>query len=212
MLVTWALALSLLLVVSVQQRVPAEYLVLDAASVPGGRWYYGAVTSLGIMAWTVAAGACAVTGYAAGLAGRRSARVVFGRAAVVVVVLLLDDLFLVHGWLSSLLSLPAGTIPVMQVGTIVAFVVTGWRELRRTRWELLVAAGGALTISTLVDLLDRPLYDGMWTVAEEGAKFLGILALAVWAMHTAAQVIASMLGPAETVSSAQEPAGSTDPR
>ncbi len=211
-LVIWGFALGLLLVVSVQQEVPAEYLVLDAASVPGGRWYFGAVTSLGVVAWTVAAGACAATSHAAGLVGRRSARVVFARGAALIGLLLVDDLFLVHGWLSSLLPVPDGFLPMVEVGLIVGWITTGWRELRRTRWEFLVAAGGALLFSTVIDLLGRPLFDGMWTVAEEGAKFLGILALAVWAVHTAGQVIGSMLGDvAEGSRKAQETVGSTDP-
>ena len=191
MLVTWLISFGLLIVISVQQQVPAEFLVLDAASVPGGRWYFGSITSLGIVSWTVASASCGVTGFVSRFAARPAAAMVFTRGAALIGLLMVDDLFLVHSW--PFLPFPGKVLALLEAGLIVAWVLTGWRELRRTRWELLLASGGALAISTAIDLFDQPLYAGMWTVAEEGAKFLGIMALSVWSVHTSRAVLSSIL-------------------
>ena len=64
------------------------------------------------------------------------------------------------------------------------------REILRTRWELLSATAVGFGTSLLVDRF--PLTDARLSlIAEDGAKALGVLALATWSVSTATDLIRS---------------------
>ena len=187
--IVWILGLAGLAVVAMQERVPVEDLMLDASVVGGGHWYAGLVTSLAVMSWTVATVALGFAALACRVSGRVNASKATGSIAVIVAVLLFDDLFLLH----------SDVVPMVFGGSkwwlvcVEAVAIVGWAirwrsEVLRTRWELLAAAAVGLGASVL---FDRHAVRGEdWSlIAEDGAKVLGVLALATWAVSTAADLI-----------------------
>lgn len=205
----WLAGLAVLAVVVLQRAVPEEDLFLDPAAVSGAGWYAGFVTSLGVLAWTVAACACAVTAYAAHLAQRGAARRAFRGAALLFTLLLVDDLLQLH---SSLLPDLLGASKVSILGGLgglsALWLLPAWEEVRRTRWELLAASAVAFAVSLLTDVrLSGGGAGPAVLVVEDGAKFLGVLALATWAVMTARDVVRSIVltGPAAPAAPAAAP-------
>lgn len=191
----WLAGLAVLTVVVLQRAVPHEELFLDAAAVGGVGWYAGVVTSLGVLGWGVSSCACTVTAYAAHLSGRRAARRAFRSAAILFAVLLADDLLQLH---SSLLPDLLGVSKVSVLAALGAlgalWLLPAWAELHRTRWELLAASLATFAVSLLVDVkLLGPLGGTTALVVEDGAKFLGILALASWSVMTARDIVRSIV-------------------
>ncbi len=187
------IALAVLGAVAAQDRVPLRELFLDAGAVAGGRWYAGLVSSLGVLAWTVAVTGAAGTAYVAHLGGRIRAAVAFRSAAIVFALFLFDDLFQFHvellpkltgipkvGWLAALLVVAS------------LWLIPALPELARTRWELLLAAAAGLGVSLSVDVLVGQ--GGDWyPMFEDGPKFLGVVALATWSVVSAADIVRSVV-------------------
>lgn len=190
----WLAALVLWVVVLLQDAVPVDELVLDKASEGGIAWYTGLVSSLGILLWVMTVCACAATAFVAFHGERAAATKAFRGAAIFFGLLLLDDLFLFHS------DVIPSLIPVSKNGVLAGEVVLGlmwlvpaWPEVRRTRWEMLASASVGFAVSIAVDVsLDRPGSGTLVLVLEDGAKFLGGVALATWAIVTAADVIRSV--------------------
>ncbi len=193
--VSWSIAIVFLVGISLQTAVPIEQLFLDATAVNGQKWYAGSVTSLGILMWTVAVCGCLATAYVAHLGQRAKAANAFRGAAVVFGVLLLDDLFLLHSnLLPSITGLPKLAFLGMEMVLAAIWLVSAVPQLGRTRWELLVAASVGFAVSLFTDAF----FDGRgaaWLMAEDGSKFLGIVALATWSGMTATDVVRSVVRP-----------------
>ncbi len=200
-MIAWSFGFVLLATVVLQTAVPAETLLLDRTVVSGGRWYDGLVTSLGVLAWTVAAAGFAASSFVAGLAGRRQARRIFGLGAALVTALLLDDLFLLHSnVIPKYLGISKVAVLAVQALAVLAWVARAFPEIRRSRWELLAASAAGLGVSVLVDRFGILGNDRWNLIVEDGAKFLGVLALAAWAVSTAVDITRSV---------ASHPAGAT---
>ncbi len=191
--VSWTAASVLLLVVALQSRVPLDELFLDASQVGGQHWYAGLMTSLGVLMWTVAVCGCVVTSFVTKLGDRTKAAVAFRSAAFVFGLLLLDDLFLLHSNLfPSVTGLPKIAFLAAEAALAWLWLVPALPELRRTRWELLAAAAVGFAISLVVDFFFNGRGD-LWLLAEDGTKFLGVVALATWSSMTAADVMRSVV-------------------
>jgi len=188
----WSLGIVGLGTVGAQERVPVEDLFLDASVVGGGHWYAGLVTSLAVMGWTIAAVALGFSALACRLSGRQNASVATGSIALIVTLLLFDDLFLLH---SAVVPKVFGGskwwLVAFEAAAILMWTVRWRTEIVRTRWELLVAAAVGFASSLM---FDRYPVGGDWTlIAEDGAKALGVIALATWAVSTAVDLIGSMV-------------------
>ncbi len=188
--VVWAGAGLLLAVAHRQRTIPLETLVLDPAAHGGLPWYTGLISNLGILGWTTATVGAGLGAMAATHGARPGAATFLRTGALLSALLLLDDLFQLH-------SVIPRTVPVQKVGWYGLYLTLGlaWLaasqvEIRRTRWPLLAAACGALSTSVAVDLVG----DGGRTalLAEDGAKFLGILAWAHYFAATANDIIGSL--------------------
>ncbi len=194
LVIAWSFGFLFLATVVLQEAVPAETLLLDRAVVSGGRWYDGMVTSVGILAWTVAACACAGAAFSARLGGRSGATLAFGSAAIMIAALMLDDLFLLHSSVApKLLGVSKLTVIAAEGLVVVIWIARSVGEIRRTRWELLVASGVAFAVSNAVDIV-AVIGDDRWRlIVEDGAKFFGVLALASWAVTTAGDITRSVV-------------------
>ncbi len=190
--VTWSFAGIGLLVVAFQTAVPVEVLLLDPVAVGGGQWYGGLITSLGILAWTVAVCACLATAFLARLGVRRRAAAAFQRAGLVFGFLLLDDLFLLHsGLIPSLTGIPKIGVVAIEGAVVSAWILSALPELRRTRWPVLAASFCAFGVSIAADVVLAS-EAGRSLLIEDGAKFLAVVALATWATLTSIDVTRSL--------------------
>lgn len=190
----WIAGIAFLSVLVAQQSVPIDDLLLDQTDVNGGRWFDGMVTSLGILAWTAAGCACVAAGYASRVAGRTAARRTLLSGGVIIGFLMLDDLFQLH---SNVLPRYIGgsklTFVALEALAILLWAGASLTELRRTRYELLLAAAAGLGGSVVIDVVNVFSLERLpRLILEDGAKFLGLLALALWATSTAADVIRSI--------------------
>ena len=189
----WVLGLAGMATVGLQERGPVEDLLLDPSVVGRGLWYGGLVTSIGIMIWTVAAGASFGAAYISWLVGRSAAATTMAAASGITALLLLDDVFLLHSnVVPGMTGLPKVTLVLVEGVLVVAWWSKFSREIVRMRWELLLAAGVGFATSVAVDQLADGEGVGPLLV-EDGAKLLGILALAAWSVSTAGDLAFSIV-------------------
>ena len=193
-----------------QRSIPLEQLMLDPAYLAGAPWYAGVVSSLGILAWCTG---CIMSGFGAWVAsqtGRPSAARFLAGGAAVGAVLLLDDLLQLHsGVLPDLLGGGKVVALALVTGPAAVWVVVFRHEVRRTRWLMLVAAGAAFVLSVAVHVVVDP--SGSWgLLAEDGGKFLGVIAWATYFATTAVDITRSTITASFGSHLATPPASSPD--
>jgi hypothetical protein len=145
-----------------------------------------------VFGWTVTTVSLNLAAYACRVSGRRNASRAMGSMALIVAVLLLDDLLQLHSAVVPQLVGGSKWTLILAEAFAVAVWVGRWNgEILRTRWELLVAA--SIGFATSLGLDRFPLSSARWSlVAEDGAKVLAVLALATWAVSTATDLIRSL--------------------
>ena len=118
--------------------------------------------------------------------GRRSL------AAREVALLTLDDLLQLHASVfPKVFGLPKGAVLFVYGLGVAIWALTHAVEIVRTRWGLLFAAGVGMSLSIAVDQLST---GQDWALlAEDGAKFLGILAWAAYFTLTARDIALSVV-------------------
>lgn len=191
----WLVGLTFIAGVVLQRRVPYEQLLLDPNSVNGAAAYTGLVSNLGILGWTTAT----VTGFfgawVAAVGGRPGAAGMLWRGALLSTLLLLDDLFQLHIAVGPF-GISKPVVYLAYMAAVLAWLVTQRHEIARTRVELLVAAGGALGLSVMVDQLGLAipgLGEQTVLVLEDAAKFLGVLAWAEYFVLTSGGIVTSIV-------------------
>ena len=180
--------------IKVQTRAPVGLLTRDPQTTAEGPWYLGLASSLGIVGWSVAAALFAFGAAVVRSAGARDRQfATLAWAAALTVLLLLDDLLLIHD--DILYRAIGAEEPVLAVYGVVFLawlLVYGSGVSGSARMPLALAVGwfGA---SVGVDLVWNS--DSEWRlVVEDGAKFVGIWLWAVFAMVLCAGCVASTLG------------------
>jgi hypothetical protein len=187
----WAAGFSVLAAVAVRGDVGE--LLLDPTYASGGEWYLGAVSQFGVLAWTVAAGAAAAGSWIAGRVGRANAARFLRMAAIAGSVLLVDDLFALHATV-------LGPLTGKLVGQLLVLLPMFWwmtrffTDILRTRWQVLLCALVSLGVAAVVDVVLSPTKFEYTVLAEDGAKFLGILAWATYCVMTSRDIAVSALG------------------
>lgn len=194
----WSFGLVLLLAVRVQRKVSLEALFLDPAYLTGSPWYTGAMSNLGILVWTAGAAFAVAGAWVARRVGRMSAFRFLAVGALATTILVLDDVFALHaGPLRQLLGGSKNVAQMLVVLPVVVWACLFSADIRRTRSGLLIAAVVSLAGSVIVDVGLRLDGDGR-LLAEDGMKFLGILAwsqyFAITSRDIAASAISSAVG------------------
>lgn len=190
----WIVGLVVIGGVSLQRGSPAEDLFMDATFLGGRAWYVGMVAALGILAWAVSVCGCIAASFVSGLGERPRAASAFSGGALLFALLLLDDLFLFHSsLLPHTLGIPKLVVLGAYAGLACAWLVSAQAEILRTRWELLAAASFAFSISLGVEALWTSADTGIKVIVEDGAKFMGVLALATWSVSSASDLIRSVV-------------------
>lgn len=192
----WGAGATLLVGLISQNQVSYDQLLLDPNSVNGVPWYTGLVSNLGVLGWTTATSVGFVGAWIADVGDRPGAVSMLRGGALLSAILLLDDLFQIHILVKPLLGVP-------KAGVYAAYLLlTGWwaisqlQEIRRTRALLLSAAGFAFFLSVVVDQTGTKLFglaDSTALLAEDAAKFLGVLAWAQYFVLTSTDVVRSIL-------------------
>ena len=192
--VAWFVGLLVIAGVSFQRGAPAHDLFMDATFLGGRAWYVGMVAALGILAWSVSVCGCVAASFVSQLGGRARAASAFRGGALLFALLLLDDLFLFHsGLLPNTLGVPKLLVLGAYAALAAAWVVTAQAEILRTRWELLGAATVAFAVSLVTEALWAAADTGIKVIIEDGAKFMGVLALATWSVSSASDLIRSVV-------------------
>ncbi|MEM7337600.1 MAG: hypothetical protein AAF467_03065 [Actinomycetota bacterium] len=199
----WSAGSLFLATVLVRGSVPYEELLLDPTTGPGRFWYTGLVSNVGILGWSAAAVTAAWGAWVAGLGDRPLARQALRGGALLSMLLLGDDLFQFHVVVSNALGQGKALFYALYLVLTGAWLVDNRNELRRTRWPLLAAALGALGTSVAIDQISIA---GAWRLAaEDSAKFLGILAWALYFATTARDLTRSVFNAAGRPSTVQPP-------
>jgi hypothetical protein len=173
-------------------------LLLDPAAAAGMPWFTGLISNLGILAWTLGAVAAAAAAHIAHLGSRDRAATFLRHAAIVGGLMTFDDLFQLHSSVfPKVFGIPKAAVLFVYGMGIAAWALTHAIEIVRTRWGLLFAAGVAMSLSIAVDQIST---GQDWALlAEDGAKFLGVLSWAAYftltARDIASSVIADLGGP-----------------
>ncbi len=188
----WLMGLVVLSIAA--QRTDAQVLFFDPAmSGSDPKWYVGAISQLGILAWSIAALSAAWSAWFARHVGRPKAARFLARGAFATTVLLLDDLFVVHAVASNLLGVPKVVLAVL---VVVPAALWAWRHLQdiaRTRWPLLAVAVASLALSMIVERSTGNSFSARATLAEDSPKFLGVLAWATYFALTSVDIARSVL-------------------
>lgn len=194
----WSAGFVLILGVVLQRQVPYDELLLDPNNLAGVPWYTGLVSNLGVLGWATAT----VTGFfgawIAHYGGRPAASRMLTWGATLGTLLLLDDLFQLHVMAEPLFGVSKIMVYLLYLAVAASWTLTQRKELRRTRFVLLVAAAGAFAVSIGVDQVARriPGFDrldaGQILLIEDAAKFLGVLAWAQFFVLTSGAIVTSI--------------------
>lgn len=210
--VIWSLGLALLAGLALQRQVPYDELLLDPNNVAGIPWYTGLVSNLGILGWTTAT----VTGFFGAWIAHHGNRIAASRmllhGALLSTILLFDDLLQLHVILEPVTGIPKVAVYLAYLLVAMHWMTSQWRELRRTRAELLIAAGAAFALSIGLDqiaVLVPWLSRNQRLLGEDAAKFLGVLAWAQFFTITSGAIVTSIV--AELRAAAIEPSAPSAP-
>jgi hypothetical protein len=198
---TFVPGIVLLAAVALQTRVPIFVLMKDSLVVVQltkecCHVYYGLISNLGVMLWTAGAAVCLFAALILVTNGQRDSRVVFLVAAGLFTGWLgLDDFFMVHEDVLPLFGV-SQRVTYAAYATIAAlYFLFSWRHILMSRPMLMMSALTLLGTSVLIDVLVHS-ESALHVFAEDGAKFLGILAWTSFHVTAALDLTGKFLGSA----------------
>ncbi len=197
LLILWAACATVLAGLVLQDGVPEADLLLDPTTTGRLPWYTGLVSNLGVLAWAFATAAAAGGAYICRLGHREGANAFLRGGALLSILLLLDDLFQFHIVIYHTTPLPKVGVYLVYVVLTLAWLTTHRSEIRRTRWQFLAAAGLAFAVSVAIDVAIGKTTSAL--VAEDAAKFLGVMAWAAYFIHSARDIATSLVQPDPSV-------------
>lgn len=174
--------------------IPMALFTRDAAQITGSAPFIGALSNLGILLWCTAA---ATALFAAALAGRRDGNgeaIGFLRAgAALTVLLLFDDLFLLHDVVfPDYLHVSQLLVYVAYALAAAGFLLRFRRHiLARTDYPLLAIALAGFALSIGMDLVDEHILIPGTYILEDGFKFLGIVGWCGYFVRSAARALST---------------------
>ncbi len=178
--------LLVLLVISLQNRVPSHDLTRDPLAIADLPFYFGVVSNLGAIAWSAAAAICLFAFFSTDntIVDRRL-RSYLLFSGLLTSMLLFDDLFLLHEqFFPEYLSVPKRMV-IAAYGVLTMLHFAAFRRIvKQTEYFILAIALAFFGVSLFVDLVPSQSLPFFWRlmnyVVEDGAKLLGI---AVWLVY-----------------------------
>jgi hypothetical protein len=177
---TYTLAmLILILVIFIRfiYHIPMAELTRDPVQLLIGRPYTGMLSNLGIIIWSATAGICLfVVILTLPYAELKNDRQFFLLAFFLTLVLLLDDLFLLHDViLPEDLKISENYLYMVYGILSLIFIIHFWKYILQTPYILLVAAVMFFAFSIGIDTIVKFLNLEHGFILEDGSKFLGII-------------------------------------
>jgi hypothetical protein len=210
LIIVWAGGFWILAAVALRGRVGE--LLLDPSYASGGAWYVGAVSQLGVLAWSVGTVAAAGGSWVLRRTNRLDAARFLARGAYVGAILLLDDLFGLHSGPLSDLGLPKPVAMLVLGAPIAAWLMVHRADIWRTRWQVLACSFLGLGTSVLVDVALSPGRLDLALLYEDGPKFLASLAWATYFVITTKDIIDSAIDSAMSSATHRKIAGEGEAR
>jgi len=156
------------------------------------------LSNIGILCWSVAATSAIGGAWVARQTGRPSASTFLLMGSVATLVLLFDDLLQIHAtWLPKL-GINKFTAQILIIMPTVIWLMVFFRDLIRTRWLLVIGSLGSFAVSLVIDS-GLGLTGTASLMVEDGGKFLGVLAWALYFILTAKDITASTIRAARWV-------------
>jgi hypothetical protein len=167
--------LALLFLVAVAARswhIPLSTLTRDMASIANVHPLIGVTSNIGILLWCATAVICLFSRNLLRQQGLHAEARFLLWAALMTIVLLVDDLFMVHEYIAPVhFHIDEKLILVTYACATGAYLLSHRRLILAANYHLLAAAMLLFTASMLVDIADGR---GWWRLAEDGCKILGI--------------------------------------
>lgn len=153
-----------------------EYSVLtrEPQVVLGGPAYVGLLSNLGAVVWALPTAVC----FLAATLFQDRRRWMFGAAAVLSLLLLADDLFLLHDAVFPLIGIRERIVQLLYFALIGALLAGFWRRMGAAVTALVIVAVGFWGMSALLDRSFNASPLNLDQLTEDGLKFMGIV---LWA-------------------------------
>lgn len=175
MLVLYAPVFMLLLLVvlaALIAHIPVSSLTRDIASIAQVHPLLGVLSNIGVLLWCATAAICFFGSSLLRQQHLHSVARFLRWAGLMTVVLLLDDLFMIHEYIAPVhFHVDEKVVLASYAAAAGLYLLTHRRLILAANYLLLVAAMLLFSASMLVDLADGR---GWWRLAEDGCKILGI--------------------------------------
>lgn len=154
-----------------------DKLTADIAATTEVPPWTGALSTLGLIVWGMIVGALVLTSLVASKRGRGEHAWFFGVTAALVAYLAVDDALLIHEEIGpNDLGLPERLLYLALFGGALLWAARYRAFVLASDLWLFCLAGAAFAFSIFSDVVDLPM------PVEDGAKYVGLLALAGWAI------------------------------
>jgi hypothetical protein len=164
--------LFLVAVTAFSAHIPLSSLTRDMASIAHVHPLIGVVSNIGILLWCATAVICLFSRSLLRQRGLHAEGRFLLWAALMTLVLLVDDLFMIHEYIAPIhFHVNEKLVLISYALAAGAYLVSHRRLILSANYLLLAAAMGLFSASMLVDLLDGR---GWWRLGEDGFKILGI--------------------------------------
>jgi len=192
--VLWLTAIAALGFIVLQRSVPQKLLLFNPSTIAEAPWYLGLLWSVEVIGWTSATVAAFLGSRICALGNRAGASRMLRDGTILSFLLLMNQLIRVD-------ILP-GTIRTMPVIHLMGLVFVLWwfhtasDELRRTRFELLIAAVAALSFGAFLSLIGLKPFgvdEDRLSLATSTLSLIGVLAWAQYFILTVYDISRSIL-------------------
>lgn len=188
-LVIYGVALALIFLAVLQPFVPTESLTRDPIAVANGKFYFGALSSLGILGWAATCTICLSAYFMLSDSRDKKTRSFFLFSGIFTSLLLFDDLFMLHDvvfptYLGLNEKFVLAVYPVLS-----AYLLINYRgRVAGSSYGRLFIALGLLGLSNIADSFFPSVF-GLNLILKDGLKFLGVIGWAIYFFDTAFSVL-----------------------
>lgn len=173
-----------------------SYLTRDPSAIMGEPFYIGLLSNLGILLWCSSAVVCLFSFVVfRGVVKHAEFATFFLFSSVLTIVLLFDDLFLIHeSVFPDYLNIPEKFFYVGYVIALIAYLVRFKKTILKTEFLLLLLALNLFGLSIIIDLFQQTFHllrPGLANLIEDFSKFLGILGWCTYFVRVCTQQVRS---------------------
>jgi hypothetical protein len=184
-LVIFSFAILAIVIVAFQPFLPVKNLTTAPLLIPASKFYFGALSSLGILGWAATGTICLATYFILVSNRDKKTRNFFLFSGLFTLFLLFDDLFMMHAVVFPKYLNINEKVLLAIYPTLSAFMLINYRgRIAGSSYIRLFMAFGFLGLSNVVEVV-YPNVNGLNRIFEDGFKFLGIVAWAIYFFDTA---------------------------